>query len=152
MGETSDDAQRKRMVVKDIMDAVMSGAAGSVAQHFAPGAIFSNKNNAGVIDAPWFDRMEGEYKLTGEDEAKSFLNELLRRASYISYKPRGTVVEQDEAASRCDWTRQDDSGSLVMGTTMYWFGFTSDGRIRSIETIASIHSVISARRNDAPVT
>ncbi|KTQ95428.1 hypothetical protein NS365_18915 [Aureimonas ureilytica] len=152
MGETSDDAQRKRMVVKDIMDAVMSGAAGSVAQHFAPGAIFSNKNNAGVIDAPWFDRMEGEYKLTGEDEAKSFLNELLRRASYISYKARGTVVEDDEAASRCDWTRQDDSGSLVTGTTMYWFGFTSDGRIRSIETIASIHSVISARRNDASVT
>ncbi|WP_062217587.1 nuclear transport factor 2 family protein [Aureimonas sp. D3] len=152
MGETSDDAQRKRMVVKEIMDAVMSGAAGSVAQHFAPGAIFSNKNNAGVIDAPWFDRMEGEYKLTGEDEAKSFLNELLRRASYISYKARGTVVEDDEAASRCDWTRQDDSGSLVTGTTMYWFGFTSDGRIRSIETIASIHSVISARRNDASVT
>ena len=151
MGETSDDAQRKRMVVKDIMDAVMSGAAGSVAQHFAPGAIFSNKNNAGVIDAPWFDRMEGEYRLSGEEEAKSFLNELLRRASYISYKPRGTVVEQDEAASRCDWTRQDDSGSLVTGTTMYWFGFTSDGRIRSIETIASIHSVISARRSDASV-
>ena len=151
MGETSDDAQRKRMVVKDVMDAVMSGAAGSVAQHFAPGAIFSNKNNAGVIDAPWFDRMEGEYRLSGEEEAKSFLNELLRRASYISYKPRGTVVEQDEAASRCDWTRQDDSGSLVTGTTMYWFGFTSDGRIRSIETIASIHSVISARRSDASV-
>ena len=36
----------------------------------------------------------------------------------------------------------------MTGTTMYWFGFTSDGRIRSIETIASIHSVISARRND----
>ncbi|WP_427024164.1 nuclear transport factor 2 family protein [Aureimonas ureilytica] len=148
MGEPSDVAQRKRIVVKEIMDAVMSGSSGSIARHFAPGAIFSNKNNAGVIDAPWFDRMEGEYRLAGEEEAKSFLNELLRRASYISYKPRGTIVEDDDAASRCDWTRQDENGSLVTGTTMYWFGFTSDGRIRSIETIASIHSVISARRND----
>jgi hypothetical protein len=133
------------------MDAVMSGATGSIARHFAPGAIFSNKNNAGIFDAPWFDRMEGEYRLNGEEEAKSFLNELLKRASYISYKPRGTIVEDENAASRCDWTRQDENGSLVTGTTMYWFGFTSDGRIRSIETIASIHSVISARRNDASV-
>ncbi|ALN74255.1 MULTISPECIES: hypothetical protein [unclassified Aureimonas] len=151
MGETSDDTQRKRIVVKEIMDAVMSGSSGSISRHFAPGAIFSNKNNAGIFDAPWFDRMEGEYRLNGEEEAKSFLNELLKRASYISYKPRGTIVEDENAASRCDWTRQDENGSLVTGTTMYWFGFTSDGRIRSIETIASIHSVISARRNDASV-
>lgn len=151
MGETSEDAQRKRIVVKEIMDAVMSGSSGSIARHFAPGAVFSNKNNAGIFDAPWFDRMEGEYRLHGEEEAKSFLNELLKRASYISYKPRGTIVEDENAASRCDWTRQDENGSLVTGTTMYWFGFTSDGRIRSIETIASIHSVISARRNDATV-
>jgi len=150
MGEFSTDGQRKRAVIKEIMDAVMSGASGSIARHLAPGAIFSNKSNAGIIDAPWFSRMEGEYRLQGEDEAKAFLNELLRRATYISYKPRGTLIEDDEAASRCDWTRQDESnGSLVTGTTMYWFGFTSDGRIRSIESIASIHSVIPAQRSDA---
>lgn len=152
MGEFSSDAHKRRAVVKEIMDAVMSGSSGSIARYFAPGAVFSNKNNAGIIDAPWFDRMEGEYKLNGEEEAKSFLNALLKRATYISYKPRGTIVEGDEAASRCDWTRQDESnGSLVTGTTMYWFGFTSDGRIRSIETIGSIHSVIAARRSENSV-
>ncbi|MET0597682.1 MAG: nuclear transport factor 2 family protein [Mesorhizobium sp.] len=149
MGEFSTDAQRRRAVVKEIMDAVMSGTSGTIARYFAPGAVFSNKNNAGIIDAAWFDRMEGEYRLNGEEEAKAFLNELLKRATYISYKPRGTIVEGDEAASRCDWTREDEqNGSLVTGTTMYWFGFTSDGRIRSIETIGSIHSVIAARRAD----
>ncbi|WP_182085347.1 nuclear transport factor 2 family protein [Aureimonas sp. ME7] len=149
MGEFATEAQRRRGVIREIMDAAMSGAAGSIARHFAPGAVFSNRNNAGIIDAPWFNRMEGEYRLSGEEEAKSFLNELLRRATYISYKPRGTVVEDDEGASRCDWTRQDESnGSLVTGSTMYWFSFTSDGRIRSIETIGVIHSVIAARRAD----
>ncbi|WP_062206218.1 nuclear transport factor 2 family protein [Aureimonas sp. AU12] len=152
MGEFSSEAQKRRAVVKEIMDAVMSGSSGTIARYFAPGAVFSNKNNAGIIDAPWFDRMEGEYRLNGEEEAKSFLNALLKRATYISYKPRGTIVEGDDAASRCDWTRQDESnGSLVTGTTMYWFGFTSDGRIRSIETIGSIHSVIAARRSENSV-
>lgn len=152
MGEFSTDAQKKRAVVKEVMDAVMSGTPGSIARHFAPGARFSNKNNAGIIDAPWFDRMEGEYRLNGEEEAKSFLAALLKRATYISYEPRGTLIEGDEGASRCDWTREDESnGSLVTGTTMYWFGFTSDGRIRSIETLGSIHSVIRARPTGTPV-
>jgi hypothetical protein len=149
MGEYLSEAQSKRAVIKEIMDAVMSGASGTIARHFAPGAVFSNRNNAGIIDAPWFDRMEGEFRLSGEAEAKSFLNELLRRATYISYEPRGIVIEGDEGASRCDWTRRDETnGSLVTGTTMYWFAFTSDGRIRSIETIGSIHSVIPARRSE----
>ena len=145
MGEFPMDAQKRRAVVREVMNAVMSGTPGSIARHFAPGAVFSNKSNAGIIDAPWFDRMEGEYRLHGEEEAKSFLAALLKRATYISYEPRGTVIEGDEAASRCDWTRRDETnGSLVTGTTMYWFDFTSDGRIRSIETIGSIHSVIPA--------
>jgi len=148
MGEFPVDAQRKRTVVREVMNAVMSGTPGSIARHFAPGAVFSNKSNAGIIDAPWFDRMEGEYRLHGEEEAKSFLAALLKRATYISYEPRGTVIEGDEAASRCDWTRRDETnGSLVTGTTMYWFDFTSDDRIRSIETIGSIHSVIPAVRS-----
>lgn len=142
--------QYRRAVVRNVIDAVMAGPSASVSRYFAPGAIFANRSNAGIIDAPWFDRLEGEYRLNGEDEAKSFLAELMRRASYISYEPRGLVVEDDEAAARCDWTRQNTTdGSLVTGTTMYWFAFTSDGRIRSIETMGSIHSVIPARRNEA---
>ena len=150
MGEFLTEAQRKHSMIREIMDAAMAGSAGSIARHFAPGAMFSNRNNAGIIDAPWFNRMEGEYRLQGEEEAKSFLNELLRRATYITYKPRGIVVEDDEGASRCDWTRQDETnGSLVTGSTMYWFSFTTDGRIRSIETIGTIHSVIAAKREEA---
>lgn len=150
MSAIHDVGERQRAIVKDVMDAVMSGTMGSVARHFAPGAVFTNRSNAGIIDAPWFDRMEGEFRLGGEDEAKSFLSELMRRATYISYAERGIIVEQDEAASRCDWTRRDDrNGSLVTGTTMYWFAFTSDCRIRSIETIGSIHSVIPAKDREA---
>lgn len=150
MSEFHADAERKRSVVKEVMDAVMSGSPGSISRHFAPGAVFSSRNNAGMLNAPWFDRMEGEYRLSGEEEAKSFLSELLKRASYISYEPRGTLVEGDEAASRCDWTRRDDrDGTLVTGTTMYWFSFTSDGRIRSIETLGSIHSVIPSRNRES---
>ena len=125
-------------------------AVGSVARHFAPGAVFSNRSNAGIIDAPWFDRLEGEFRLSGEDEAKSFLSELMKRATYISYEERGAIVEDDQAACRCDWTRRDErNGSLVTGTTMYWFTFTSDVRIRSIETIGSIHSVIPANSRES---
>ncbi len=112
MGEFLSEAQRKHGIIREIMDAAMAGSAGSIARHFAPGAVFSNRSNAGIIDAPWFNRMEGEYRLQGEDEAKSFLNELLRRATYISYKPRGIVVEDDEGASRCDWTPLTDRPGL----------------------------------------
>lgn len=151
MEDFHDDRDAKRDVLKEVMDAVMSGTVGSVARHFAPGAVFSSRSNAGIIDAPWFDRMEGEFRLAGEDEARSFLAELMRRATYISYEPRGTIVEHDEASSRCDWTRRDErNGSLVTGTTIYWFTFTSDLRIRSIETIGAIHSVIPAKSANPP--
>jgi hypothetical protein len=145
MLEVHDGVELRRSILRDVMDSVMSGTMGSIARHFAPGAVFSNRSNAGIIDAPWFDRMEGEFRLSGEDEAKAFLNELMKRATYISYEERGAIVEDDQAACRCDWTRRDErNGSLVTGTTMYWFTFTSDVRIRSIETIGSIHSVIPA--------
>lgn len=146
MSDFHDHADGMRAVLKEVMDAVMSGTVGSVSRHFAPGAVFSSRSNAGIIDAPWFDRMEGDFRLSGEEEAKSFLTELLRRTTYISYAERGTIVEGEEAASRCDWTRRDErNGSLVTGTTMYWFTFTSDARIRGIETIVSIHSVIPSK-------
>lgn len=145
-----DRQQALRSVVRSVMDAVMANGTGSVSQFFAPGAVFVNRSNAGIIDAPWYDRLEGEYRLSGETEVRSYLAELMKRATYISYETRGLVVEEDEAAARCDWTRQQASdGSLVTGTTMYWFSFTSDGRVRSIETLGSIHSVIPARRNEA---
>lgn len=141
------DDRPEHAVIREVMEAVMSSKQGAIARHFAPGAVFSNRSNAGMIDAPWFDRLEGEYRLAGEEEARAFLSELLRRAKYISYDLRGILVDGDAAASRCDWTRQDEAdGSLVTGTTMYWFTFTSDRRIRSIETVASVHSVIPARR------
>lgn len=143
MSDFHDHADAMRAVLKDVMDAVMSGRMGSVSRHFAPGSVFSSRSNAGIIDAPWFDRLEGEFRLNGEEEAKSFLSELLRRATYISYEERGIIVEGEEGASRCNWTRRDErNGSLVTGTTMYWFTFTSDSRIRGIEAIVSIHSVI----------
>lgn len=149
MFDLHDDRDRKFDVLKEVMDAVMSGSVGSVARHFAPGAVFSSRSNAAMIDAPWFDRLEGDFRLGGEEDAKAFLTELLRRATYISYEHRGTVIEQDEAASRCDWTRRDErNGSLITGTTMYWFSFTSDIRLRGIETIGSIHSIIPARVPD----
>ena len=141
------DTEARRQVVEAVMDAVMSGTPGNIALHFAPGAVFSQRSNAAMADAPWFGRMEGEFRLQGEAEASAFLQELMKRTEYISYEPRGIVCEFDEAASRCDWTRRDDkTGTLITGTTMYWFAFTMDGRIRSIETIGSIHSVMAARR------
>lgn len=150
MNEFWTDHRQEHAVVREVMEAVLSGKPGDVARHFAPGAVFSNRSNAGIIDAPWFDRMEGEYRLAGQDEAKAFVSELLKRASYISFEPRGVIVDGDSAASRCDWTRQDErDGSLVTGTTMYWFSFTSDARIRAIESIGSVHSVIPARRAEA---
>ncbi|BDA83508.1 hypothetical protein Sa4125_10500 [Aureimonas sp. SA4125] len=145
MTDIHDDADVRREIVKDVMDAVMSGKVASIARHLAPSAVFSSRSNAGIIDAPWFGRMEGEFRLTGEEEAKAFLGEMLRRASYISYEERGIIVEDDQAACLCDWTRRDErNGSLVTGTTMYWFVFNSSLQIRSIETIGSIHSVIPA--------
>lgn len=147
--ESSTD--RKRAILKEVMDAIMSGRTGNISRHFSQGAQFVNRSNAGMLDAPWFDRMEGEFRLNGEEEARSFLNELLKRATYISYEPRGIVVEDDSAASRCDWTKRDEqNGSLVMGTTMYWWRFSSDDRIRAIESIGTIHSVIPAT-SDATV-
>ena len=152
MSEFHDHAERMRIVLKEVMDAVMSGTVGNITRHFAPGAVFSSRSNAGIIDAPWFDRMEGEFRLNGEEEAKSFLSELLRRSTFISYEERGIVVEGEEAASRCNWTRRDErNGSLVTGTTMYWFTFTSDTRIRGIETIVSIHSVIPSMTREEVV-
>ncbi|MFD2236213.1 nuclear transport factor 2 family protein [Aureimonas populi] len=143
------DDRREHAVVRAVMEAVMTGKAGEIARHFAPGAVFSNRSNAGLIDAPWYDRMEGEYRLAGETEAKAFVGELLKRSRYISFEQRGIIVDGDAAASRCDWTREDErDGSLVTGTTMYWFSFTSDARIRAIETIGSVHSVLPARRSE----
>ncbi|WP_102961180.1 nuclear transport factor 2 family protein [Mangrovicella endophytica] len=149
MSEVIEEQDRRRNLLIEVLDAMMSGNPGKITSYFAPGAVISTRSNAGIIDAPWFDRMEGEFRLQGEEEAKSFLSELLRRATYISYELRGIVVEQDDAASRCNWTRRDErNGSLVTGTTMYWFSFTTDGRIRSIETIGSIHSVIPAKTRE----
>ncbi|MCW4116217.1 nuclear transport factor 2 family protein [Aurantimonas sp. MSK8Z-1] len=139
------DLGKRRSVLREVMDAVMSGKPGNVARHFAPGAVVSSRSNAGSFDAPWFERLEGEFRLGGEPEAKAFLSELMRRATFISYTLRGIIIEDDQGASRCDWTKRDErDGSLVIGTTMYWFAFTSDDRIRSIESIGSIHSVIPA--------
>src|SRR3954464_4039574 len=104
MLEVHDEIELRRSILRDVMDSVMSGTMGSIARHFAPGAVFSNRSNAGIIDAPWFDRLEGEFRLSGEDEAKAFLNELMKRATYISYEERGAIVEDDQAACRCDWT------------------------------------------------
>jgi hypothetical protein len=150
MTGTHGEAERKRAVLREVLGALMSGRMGVVSRHFAPGLVFSNRSNAGVIDAPWFDRLEGDFKLAGEDEARAFLAELMKRAKYISYEERGLVIEDDTAASLYNWTRRDErDGTFVTGTTMYWFTFTSDARIRTVETISSIHSVIPAER-EAP--
>ncbi|EAS50680.1 hypothetical protein SI859A1_00803 [Aurantimonas manganoxydans SI85-9A1] len=141
------DTAVTRRIVEEVMEAVMAGAAGSIARHFVPGAMVSQRSNAAMSDAPWFGRMEGEFRLQGEEEARAFFDEMLKRTTYISYDLRGIVCEDDNAASRCDWTRRDEkTGTLITGTTMYWFAFTSDARIRSIETIGSIHSVIPLRK------
>ncbi|MEX6508589.1 nuclear transport factor 2 family protein [Jiella sp. M17.18] len=143
------DQERKRAVVEDVMEAVMSGTVGSISRHFIPGAVISQRSNAALSDEPWFGRMEGQFRLAGEAETKAFFDELLKRTSYISYELRGIVCEFDEAASRCDWTRLDEaSGTLITGTTMYWFSFSSDDRIRAIESIGSIHSVIASRKTE----
>ncbi|MDY8107873.1 nuclear transport factor 2 family protein [Fulvimarina sp. 2208YS6-2-32] len=139
---------QKRHVVEDVMRAVMTGETGSIAKRFYPGAQVLQRSNAGATDAPWFERMEGEFFLAGEEETGAFLQELLKRASYLSYEIRGLICEDDEAASRCDWSRRDDdTGTLVTGTTMYWFTFSSDNRIKSLETLGAIHSVLPRRRN-----
>ena len=102
-----------------------------------------NRNNAGTVDVSWFDRMEGDFRLASEAEARAFLEEVMRRATFISYEDRGLIVEEDDAAGRYNWTRRDErSGSILTGTTVYWFSFTSDFRIRSVETIGYIHSVL----------
>lgn len=135
--------EARRAIVEEVMDAVMSGTAGTIARHFAPGATVSQRSNAALSDAPWFGRMEGEFQLPGEDEAKAFFEELLKRSAYISYELRGLVCEDDDAASLCDWTRRDETnGTLITGSTMYWFSFNGDDRIRLIETIGSIQSVL----------
>jgi|GEM_PF-2628127 len=141
------DTDAKRAVVEEVMEAVMAGSGGTIARHFAPGAKVSQRSNAEQSDMPWFGRMEGEFELQGEEQARAFFDEMFKRTTYLSYELRGLVCEMDEAASRCDWSRRDDkTGTLITGTTMYWFTFTSDNRIRSIETIGSIHSVIPSRK------
>lgn len=150
MSVVEDDAEHKRSVLREVLDALMSGKMGVVSRHFAPGLVFSNRSNAGIIDAPWFDRLEGDFRLAGEDEARTFLSELMRRAKYISYEERGLVIEHDAGASLYNWTRRDDrDGTLVTGTTMYWVNFTSDVRIRYVETISSIHSVFPLKSREA---
>ncbi|SKA12236.1 nuclear transport factor 2 family protein [Consotaella salsifontis] len=146
MGDSPhEEPARKREILKEVLDAVLGGKASSLARHFAPGAVFTNRSNASLNDAPWFARLEGDFRFPSEDDAKSFLDELLRRASYISYELRGTIIEEDQGASRCDWTKRDErDGSLITGTTMWWFSFTSDNRIRAVESIGSIHSVVPA--------
>lgn len=142
-------ASAKRTIVEEVMRAVMAGQSGSIARFFFPGATVMQRANAALSDAPWFERMEGEIRLAGEDEAKAYFDELMKRSAYISYELRGIVCEEDDAASVCDWTRRDEkTGTLVTGTTMYWFAFTGDDRIRAIETIGSIHSVLTARRTE----
>ncbi|WP_152048059.1 nuclear transport factor 2 family protein [Aureimonas psammosilenae] len=150
MSLTEDDAERKRAVLREVLEALMSGKLGVVSRHFAPGVMFSNRSNAGVIDGPWFGRLEGDFRLAGEAETRSFLNELMQKAKYISYEERGLVIEQDSAASLCNWMRRNEKdGTLVSGTTMWWFFFTSDSRIRYVESISSIHSVLPAREREA---
>ena len=150
MSLAESDADRKRAVLREVLGALMSGKMGVASRHFAPGLVFSNRSNAGVIDAPWFDRLEGDFRLSGEEEARAFLGEFMRRAKYISYEERGLVIEEDSAASLYNWTRRDErDGTLVTGTTMYWFNFTSDARIRYVETISSIHSVFPMKERDA---
>lgn len=144
------DIQLRRAIVEQVMDAVMAGKTGTIARHFAPGAKVSQRSNAALAEEPWFGRMEGEFRLEGEAETQAFFDELLKRTAYISYELRGLVCEDDDAASRCDWTRRDDkTGTLITGTTMYWFAFNGDDRIRSIETIGSIHSVMPPSRMPA---
>ena len=137
----------RRLAAEDVMRAVMTGEIGSIANRFYPGAQVLQRSNAGATDAPWFERMEGEFLLAGEEETTAFLQELLKRASYLSYEVRGLVCEDDEAASRCDWSRRDeDTGTIVTGTTMYWFTFSSDNRIKTLETLGAIHSVLPRRK------
>ena len=146
MSATEGDAERKRAVLREVVGALMTGKMGVVSRHFAPGLVFSNRSNAGVIDAPWFDRLEGDFRLSGENEARAFLTELMNRAKYISFEERGVVIEEDAAAALYNWTRRDErDGTLLTGTTMYWFSFTTDARIRAVETISSIHSVFPVR-------
>jgi hypothetical protein len=146
MSVAESDAERKRAILREVLGALMTGKMGVVSRHFAPGLVFSNRSNAGVIDAPWFGRLEGDFRLAGEEEARSFLSELMRRAKYISFEERGLIIEEDSAASIYNWTRRDDrDGTLVTGTTMYWFTFTTDARIRTVETISSIHSVFPVK-------
>jgi hypothetical protein len=156
MSVAEDAVDRKRAVLREVLGALMTGKVGVVSRHFAPGLVFSNRSNAGVIDAPWFDRLEGDFSLTGEAEARSFLVELMRRAKYIDHEERGVVIEGDSAASLYNWTRRNDKdGTLVTGTTMYWLTFTSDDRIRYVETISSIHSIFPAKERNgqaAPVS
>ncbi|MER0237734.1 nuclear transport factor 2 family protein [Fulvimarina sp. MAC8] len=142
------DLNERRRAAEDVMRAVMTGEIGSIARRFYPGAVFLQRSNAGVIDAPWFERMEGEFHLAGEEETSAFLQELMKRASYMSYETRGLVCEDDEAASRCDWSRRDENTkTIVTGTTMYWFSFASDDRIKSLETVSAIHSVLPRRKS-----
>ena len=140
------DTQTRRAIVEQVMDAVMAGKTGTIARLFAPGAKVSQRSNAALAEEPWFGRMEGEFHLRGETEAQAFFDELLKRTAYISYELRGLICEDDDAASHCDWTRRDEkTGTLITGTTMYWFAFNGEDRIRSIETIGSIHSVMPSR-------
>ena len=106
-------------------------------------AVEAYKAGAKFVDVSWFDGMEGDFRLASEAEARAFLEEVMRRATFISYEDRGLIVEEDDAAGRYNWTRRDErSGSILTGTTVYWFSFTSDFRIRSVETIGYIHSVL----------
>ena len=144
--------EARRDAVEEVMTAVMSGKIGAIARHFYPGAVVSQRSNAALSGEPWFERMEGEFQLRGEGETRAFIEELLKRSSYLTFELRGVICEGGEAASRCDWSRRDDnSGALLTGTTMYWFGFTGDDRIRTLETLGAIHSVIPMKRaqNDA---
>ncbi|RFC65417.1 nuclear transport factor 2 family protein [Fulvimarina endophytica] len=144
------DQQERRRAANEVMRAVMTGRVGSIANRFHPGAVFQQRTNAGATDAPWFERMEGEFHLSGEAETQAFLGELLKRSSYLSYEIRGLILEADDAASRCDWSRRDeDTGTIVTGTTMYWFSFAGDDRIRSVETLGAIHSVLPRRKREA---
>ena len=94
------DTAVTRKIVEEVMEAVMAGAAGSIARHFVPGAMVSQRSYAAMSDAPWFGRMEGEFRLQGEEEARAFFDEMLKRTTYISYELRGIVCEDDNAASR----------------------------------------------------
>ena len=85
--------EARRDAVEEVMTAVMSGKIGAIARHFYPGAVVSQRSNAALSGEPWFERMEGEFQLRGEGETRAFIEELLKRSSYLTFELRGVICE-----------------------------------------------------------